>query len=85
MKKLIVLALLLTPSAVSAQAPGATKASSARARLDPNETVCRRIREIGSRIAIRRDCMTRQQWEEHRRQTRHNVDRAQLTRVLPGG
>ena len=50
--------------------------------LDPNETICRRYRESGSRIVIRRTCMTRQEWTEFNRELRQNVDRAQLTRVI---
>ena len=84
MKKLVVLSLLLTPSALLAQAPSEGAVSSAREGLDPNQIICRRLREIGTRIAIRRDCMTRAQWEEHRRLTRQNVDRAQMTRVIVG-
>jgi len=82
MKQLVVLALLLTPSAALAQAPSEAAASSARGELDPEQIVCRRQREIGTRIVIRRDCMTRAQWDEHQRLTRQNVDRAQLTRII---
>jgi hypothetical protein len=82
--KWLLLAALLLPTAAFAQAPseGSTRMRSGR---DPNQIICKRQREIGSRLVIRRDCLTRAQWDEIRRQTRHNVDRAQLTRVIPGG
>jgi hypothetical protein len=57
-------------------------ATATAAGLDPNETICRRYRESGSRIAIRRVCMTREEWTAFNRELRQNVDRAQLTRVM---
>lgn len=51
---------------------------------DPNRIVCRNMHETGSRLALRRVCMTQSEWEEQRRETRQNVDRAQTTRTMPG-
>lgn len=85
----LAVALLLLSSAP----PGATPAPLTRPAqasdavpggLDPDETICRRFRESGSRIAIRRTCMTRQQWAAFNRELRQNVDRAQLTRNIGG-
>ena len=85
---------LLSPTFALQAAPGTapaapltrpTQASDAvPGGLDPNETICRRFRESGSRIAIRRTCMTRQEWAAFNRELRQNVDRAQLTRNIGG-
>lgn len=34
---------------------------------DPNRKICEKVEEIGSLIAVRRVCMTAQQWENQRR------------------
>jgi hypothetical protein len=73
------------PGAAPAPLTRPTQASDAvPGGLDPNETICRRFRESGSRIAIRRTCMTREQWAAFTRELRQNVDRAQLTRNIGG-
>jgi len=45
---------------------------------DPNERVCEDIVQTGSRLATRRFCATRSEWEEKKRQDRDAVDKAQL-------
>ena len=44
---------------------------------DPNETVCERQREPGSRLASARVCHTRAEWADLRQQDRQMVDKAQ--------
>ena len=44
---------------------------------DPNERVCESIPVLGSRLAKRRICATRAEWEEQRRQDRQAVDQIQ--------
>lgn len=87
MKSLLFAAFLAAAASPGfAQAPSeGAGTGSARSGRDPNQIICKRQHEIGSRLVIRRDCLTRAQWDELRRLTRHNVDRAQLTRVIPGG
>lgn len=89
MNALLALPLLMpvfaqsTTPAASTPVDRPVQASTAPASgLDPNETICRRHRESGSRIVIRRTCMTRSEWAEFNRELRQNVDRAQLTRVM---
>lgn len=65
------------PAPVSQQAPVAT--------LDPNEVICERQPEIGSRLAHRRVCMTRSQWQDTRRQDREAVEKAQMQRGMGSG
>lgn len=45
--------------------------------FDPNERVCESIPVLGSRLAKRRVCATRAEWEEQRRQDRQAVDQIQ--------
>jgi invasion protein IalB len=49
---------------------------------DPNEVVCEKQQEIGSRIASSQVCMTRSQWAEQRRLTRQDVDKGQTQRNI---
>jgi len=49
---------------------------------DPNEIVCERQQELGSRIASVRVCKSRAQWAEERRTQRMDVDKAQINRDL---
>jgi hypothetical protein len=49
---------------------------------DPNEVICEKQQEIGSRIVSKRVCMTRSQWQEQRRLDRQDLDRAQNQRPM---
>ena len=44
---------------------------------DPNQIVCVNERITGSRVAQRRVCRTRQEWEEHRAEMRTTVNEFQ--------
>jgi hypothetical protein len=48
--------------------------------LDPNEVVCEKVEEIGTRLVSRRTCMTRAQWSEQKRLTRQMIDQVQTQR-----
>lgn len=65
------LAVLSTPAPISAQAPPSSPTA------DPNEKVCENIAAIGSRLAKKRVCATRAEWEERRRLDREAVEQAQ--------
>jgi hypothetical protein len=80
MKKIVFLTALLASSGALAQTPSSGSTAN-ESGLDPNETVCRRVTDTGSRLGHARVCMTRAQWAEQRRTTRETVDRAQSTRV----
>jgi hypothetical protein len=45
--------------------------------LDPDERICENIIVTGSRIAARRFCGTRAEWEEKRRLDRQMIDEIQ--------
>ena len=79
MNKAVVLTFLLVSSAAAlAQAPGGAPATTRIGpNQDPNEIICVRQTEIGSRLAQRRVCRTRAEWAEHRSQTQQSIEKAQ--------
>jgi hypothetical protein len=42
--------------------------------VDPDEIICEKIEVTGSRLAVRRVCMTRSEWAERRREDRENTE-----------
>lgn len=54
--------------------------STAKKGKDPNEKVCETQTVLGSRLATRRVCATRAEWEERRQRERDIVDRTQTQR-----
>lgn len=71
----------LTAAPTSAQVQQQQQQNVKNAR-DPNEVVCEKQEEIGSRIATKRVCMTRSQWAEQRRLDRQDVEKAQIDRPM---
>ena len=69
-------------SAAVAQAAQQEQQPVAKKVLDPNEVVCERQEEIGSRLATKRVCMTRSEWAEQRRQDRMTIEKVQTQRDL---
>lgn len=65
--------VLAVPVAAENAAP-----ESAKKKADPNEVVCERQQVLGSRLAVRKVCMTRSQWAEQRQANRDLVEKAQL-------
>ena len=47
---------------------------------DPNEKICETHGVLGSRLATRRVCATRAEWQERRQRERDIVDRTQTQR-----
>ena len=71
--RLIALALAaVIPLSAPLAAPTQSKTA-----YDANERVCESIPVLGSRLAKRRICATRAEWEEQRRQDRQAVDQIQ--------
>ena len=61
--------------------PAAAEQVKSAAASDPNEKVCEDIVLTGSRLAKKRICATRAEWEELRREQRNSIDRAQTRQV----
>lgn len=63
-------------------APAAPQA--AKATPDPNEVVCEKEEETGSRLGAAKVCKTRAQWAEERRLNRATIDKVQMERGCAG-
>jgi invasion protein IalB len=68
--------------AQSAQPAQPQQQQTSKPARDPNEIVCERQQEMGSRIATQRVCKTRAEWAEERRSNRMDIDKAQMQRDL---
>ena len=69
---MLVLALLAAEPATVATSAG-----------DPNETICRSVGTIGSRLARQRRCLTRAEWEADRLNNRRSAEDAQTGQTQP--
>jgi len=75
----LILTMLVSAPAFAQAQP---QQQSAKKALDPNQVVCEKEEETGSRLSSHRVCMTRSQWAEQRRLNRQEIDRDQTQRVL---
>ena len=68
-----------TSAAIGQTNPSATPKAVDQAKkpTDPNEIVCERQRDPGSRLASAKVCHTRAEWVDLRAQDRQMIDRAQ--------
>ena len=83
MMVLLTLSLSAAPVAAGAQAQQQPQtAAPASQSADPNEVICERQTVVGSRLAHRKVCLTRSQWQESRRQDRGEVEKVQTQRGM---
>lgn len=68
MLRLILVASLVGSAPAVAQSSDTTKAK------DPFRKICERVEVTGSRLGVKRVCMTAQQWEEQRHIDRHSIE-----------
>jgi invasion protein IalB len=74
-------AFCASAAAVQAQ-PAATP--QVKTKGDASEVICERQTVLGSRLAHRKVCMTRSQWEESRREDRKTIEKIQTERGVIG-
>jgi len=77
-------ALAISPVAsapVFAQATPQNAQKASKDSHDPNEVVCEKQEETGSRLASHKICMTRAQWAEQKRLNRMDIDKLQTQRA----
>lgn len=60
----------------------ATPATTAAKTPDPNEVVCERQEDVGSRLSSKRICMTRSQWADQKTQDRQQLEKVQVERGM---
>ena len=78
-------ALALSLATAPALADPATPIESHKLRppADPNQKICEDITMVGSRIATKRICATREEWAAKKRQDKDEVDRIQRSPCMP--
>jgi hypothetical protein len=79
MNKAILLAALLIPGAALAIGPASSQDKK------PGGMICREMGVTGSRLDTKRVCMTREQWDDARRDARDAVEQAQTRQTNPKG
>ncbi len=65
-----------------AAVPASAQADKSKAAPDPNEVICEKQKELGSRLSTKRVCMTRAQWAERRLLDRQELEKVQTNRGL---
>jgi hypothetical protein len=58
-------------------APAQQSSSSIRPPADPNEKICEDVTTVGSRLATKRTCATRADWDSKKKLEREAVDQLQ--------
>lgn len=80
----LIAAMISFPAAAQPAAPGPT--SGARAPNynvgNPNERICEKLTQVGSRLSVKRVCATRAEWAERLRQDREAVESAQRSACM---
>jgi hypothetical protein len=72
--KLATLASLCAATAAFSQSPDLSPGTRLGPSTDPQQVLCVKESELGSRLRIRRVCRTRAEWREHRREVRLELD-----------
>ena len=75
---LLVASLGLIPTVATAEGKKA-------ASKDPNRIICERQGVLGSRLAVKRVCMTAAEWEMRKQEDRQAIEKGQLQARAPGG
>jgi nicotinamide mononucleotide (NMN) deamidase PncC len=81
MKTAMLLCLALIPAVAVAAGNNGTDKQAKKG----NGLICRDVAETGSRLSSQRICMTKEQWEESRRQAREAVEHGQNNQIPPKG
>jgi hypothetical protein len=66
----------------SLSAPLMAEEAKPKPAKDPNEKVCEKQSIVGSRLATRRVCATRAEWEEKRRLDKDAIDQGQRSACM---
>lgn len=60
----------------------AQRQQTAKPAKDPNEVICEKQEEIGTRLSTQRVCKTRAEWAEERRTSRMDIEKVQVQRDM---
>lgn len=75
--------MLVGAACVAAAGLTAANAATTSKKNDGDKVICRTIDELGSRLASKRVCLTRNQWREQQQMERQNLEKAQRIRSGP--
>ena len=78
----VALAALASAPAFAQDSQQQQQQQTKRKAADPNEVVCEKQQDTGSRLTSERVCMTRSQWAEQRRLDRQEIEKAQTERPV---
>ena len=69
--------LVMCAAAVAAPLLPAHAGQATKTASDPNAKICQVVTPVGSRLATKKVCATRAEWEDKKRQDREATERAQ--------
>ena len=76
----VVLLAAGTPALADPAATGTAQATTKTDEGEQNKTVCRRIESIGTRLATKRVCRTKSEWDAEQAANRMDLERSQIQR-----
>jgi len=80
---LIAASMAVAPASLAAQTPAPPAQNKvAKPAHDPNEMICEKQKDPGSRLIAAKVCHTRAEWADLRNQDRQELDRVQTRRGL---
>ena len=82
--KTLVAVIAAVASAAAAYAQQSNRAPADSEDTDPNRVIWQRVTDTGSRLSRSRICMTRAEWEVHRREMKQQFEIIQSNRPLEG-
>jgi predicted secreted protein len=83
---LAIVSSLMVTDPISAQNPApAATAKPAPTSDDANKLICQKVEVIGSRLAVKKVCMTQSQWDQTRLQDRQFVEKIQASPCVTTG
>lgn len=72
-----VISIVASPAFAQAAAPASPPQADQKKVKDPNEIICEKQQDPGSRLVSAKVCHTRAEWADLRHQDRQMIDRAQ--------
>lgn len=73
---------IVMPASAQAGPTAQSQQQTTKPARDPNEIVCEKQEEIGSRLASTKICKTRAEWADERRASRMDVEKVQTQRDM---
>ena len=78
-------ALIAAPAIAQAPVAAPAQTQTTAKKDDPNEKICVKEESTGSRVAVKRVCMTRAEWADRKLQDQQELTRVQTQRGTSNG